>query len=157
MKEILNEEMLKSIWNALQNGETYDYADDDMKIHITPNSVHITYASQKDTLKDESIKIFLQYCDNIDNDLFVEVCESFPEDELEKLQNQLDTDAYQNTIITFTNRVKSIANKHLTELTESINAEIKNQEAIIENAKIAIDNLQRKHNEVVSKYSIYLS
>ena len=92
----------------------------------------------------KEIEQFLKYCDLLDDDLFVEVCESFSDEELDNLQKQLDTENYRNTISVFTTRVKEIAHNKLAEIINEADAEIKRQEQIISNAHLVIEEIHRE-------------
>lgn len=151
MKEILSDKMLHEIFKALEKGEQFEYSDANTQISINPNGISIQYKSSVNT---REIEDFLRYCDQLNDDLFVEVCESFEEAELETLQKELDTDNYKHTIEVFTQRVKEIANSRLTEIINAADAEIKRQEQIITDARQAIEDIHRELDEAHAKYSI---
>ena len=93
MKEIFTEQMLQEIFSALEKGETYGYSDGNTALEISPNSISIRYNSvPKRTNKDAEVTKFLNFCDNLNDDLFSETCESFTDGELDALQEALDTD-----------------------------------------------------------------
>jgi hypothetical protein len=157
MKEILTEEMLREIVNALMKGETYDYSDDNTDVHITPNGISIQYQSQpkeeiKSSTKDQEVTEFIKFCDRLTDDLFIEVCDSFQDGELDKLQRDLNTDNYRNTIKVFTIRAKEIANNKLNEIINACDVELKRQEEIIRNANAIINDI---HSELDRAHSIY--
>lgn len=149
----LNEKMLKEIFNALEKGETFNYSDDNTTFSISPNGISIQYQNNITTKKVE-VEKFLEYCDRIDDELFVEVCESFEDGELNKLQEQLDTDNYRETIKVFTKRIKEIANNKLTEIVNAANSEIERQELNIKNAQAIIDDIHAELDRVQSKYLV---
>lgn len=149
----LNEKMLKEIFNALEKGETFNYSDDNTTFSISPNGISIQYQNNITTKKVE-VEKFLEYCDRIDDELFVEACESFEDGELTKLQEQLDTDNYRETIKVFTKRIKEIANNKLTEMVNAANSEIERQELNIKNAQAIIDDIHAELDRVQSKYLV---
>ena len=151
MKEILTDKMLHEIFTALQKGEQFEYSDGNTQISINPNGISIQY---KSNVNDAEIEDFLRYCDNIDDDLFIEVCESFSENELAELQRKLDTPAYKETIEVFKHRVKEIANNRLTEIINAADAEITRQEQIIKNARQAIENIHKELDLAHAKYTV---
>ena len=150
----LNEKMLKEIFNALEKGETFNYSDDNTTFSISPNGISIQYQNNITTTKKVEVEKFLEYCDRIDDELFVEVCESFEDGELTKLQEQLDTDNYRETIKVFTKRIKEIANNKLTEIVNAADSEIKRQELNIKNAQAIIDDIHAELDRVQSKYLV---
>lgn len=155
MKEILTDKMLQEIFTALQNGETYGYSDENTTVQVSPNGISIQYKSvPKVDTKEKEVTEFLNFCDSIHEDLFVEVCETFEAGELAKLQNDLDTDNYRNTIKVFSSRVGEVANSRLTEIMNDADAEIRRQEAIIQNAQAIITDIHSSLDEAYAKYSI---
>lgn len=155
MKEIFTEQMLQEIFTALEKGETYGYSDGNTALEISPNSISIRYNSMpKRSNKDSEIAKFLNFCDNMSDDLFTETCESFTDGELNTLQEMLDTDKYRTTIEVFTTRVKEIANNRLTEIVNDADVEIRHQEEIIKNAQAVIEDIHKTLDEAHAKYAI---
>ena len=155
MKEIFTEQMLQEIFSALEKGETYGYSDGNTAVEISPNSISIRYNSMpKRTNKDAEITKFLNFCDNLNDDLFSETCESFTDGELDALQEALDTDNYRNTIKVFTTRVREIANNKLAEIVNEADVEIRHQEEVIRNAQAVIDDIHKTLDEAHAKYAI---
>lgn len=155
MKEIFTEQMLQEIFSALEKGETYGYSDANTSVEISPNTISIRYNSMpKRTNKDAEVTKFLNFCDNLNDDLFSETCESFTDGELDALQEALDTDNYHNTIKVFTTRVREIANNKLAEIVNEADVEIRHQEEIIRNAQAVIDDIHKTLDEAHAKYNI---
>jgi hypothetical protein len=111
------------------------------------------YNSAPDT-HDEDVTLFLNFCDALHDDLFVETCESFEEGELKKLQDDLDTPNYKNTINVFTERVREIANNRLTEIINEAEAEISRRKQVILDCEETIKSIQEEVNEAIKKYSL---
>lgn len=151
MREILTDRMLHEIFKALEKGEQYEYSDANTQISINPHGISIQYKSSTDT---REVEDFLRYCDRLDDELFIEVCESFEADELSKLQDQLDTPSYKETISTFTQRVKEIAHSRLTEIINAADAEIKRQEQIMADARQAIEEIHKELDAANAKYNV---
>lgn len=158
MNEILTDKMLHEIFEAISKGESYGYSDGNTSIEVTPNSISVNFRSnptvQTISTKDRDVAEFLNFCDSIDDDLFVEVCETFTNEELTRLQNGLDTDSYQETIKVFSTRVGEVAHNRLTEICNAADSEIRRQEMIIEAAKKAIDDIHKELDEAHAKYAI---
>lgn len=153
----LPEKALNEMIKALMKGEDYSYSDDNTNIYVTPNGISIQYQSQpkeeiKSSTKDQEVTEFIKFCDRLTDDLFIEVCDSFPDGELDKLQRDLNTDNYRNTIKVFTIRAKEIANNKLTEIINACDVELKRQEEIIHNANAIINDI---HFELDRAHSIY--
>lgn len=157
MKEILTDEMLHEMFSALERGEEWGYCDGNTSIQVGPSRISINYHSTPEVSnKDKEVARFLNFCDEIHNDLFVEVCDSFEDSELDKLQKDLDTDNYQNTIKVFTTRAREIANSRLTEICNEADAEIRHQEEIIKAAKQTIEIMHKDLDEAYTKYALPL-
>jgi hypothetical protein len=161
MKEILTDKMLHEIFEALQRGETYGYSDGNTSVQVTPNSISIQYNSMPAVRtnvaasnKDKEITEFLNFCDSINDDLFVEVCETFSNDELYNLQTALDTDNYKNTIKVFSTRVGEVAHSRLTEICNDADAEIRHQEEVIRNAQAIIEDIHKELDKAHAKYAL---
>ena len=151
MKEILTDKMLHEIFTALEKGESFEYSDGNTQISINPHGISIQYQSN---VNDAEIEDFLQYCNRLDDDLFIEVCESFQENELESLQKQLDTPEYKEAIQIFTQRVKEVANNRLTEIINTADAELTRQEQIIKTARQTIEDIHKELDAAHAKYTI---
>ena len=155
MNEILNDKMLQEIFSALEKGETFNYSDDNTSLSVSPNGLSLQFKSvSKKTVKDKEVAEFLNFCDNLHDDLFTEVCETFEDAELDKLQNDLDTDNYRNTIKVFTTRVGEVANNRLTEIINDADAEICRQEKVIKNAQAIIDDIHIELDKAYAKYTV---
>lgn len=158
MKELLSDTLLHEMYEALSKGESFNYADASTMISVSPNGISIQYQTSVDT-KQDTVDIdqrdkFIDYCNNLDDDLFVEVCDTFEDGELENLQKMLDTNKYEVAINTFVNRVKEVASSKLTKVINEADVEIKRQEQIITQANLAIEEIHKELEEVHKKYSV---
>lgn len=153
MKEILTIDLLQQLLTALEKNEPFTYKDGNTEIRIEPNKAYIKYSNFEEQ-ENKAVVEFLNYCDTLDDDLFIEVCESFKEDELKKLQDNLDTDKYQESIDTFTTRVEEIAESRLAEIMNESAAEIENLEKVIADSYASIESIRKEIKEAYAKYSI---
>lgn len=159
MKEILTIDLLQQLLTALEKNEPFAYKDGNTEIHIEPNKAYIKYSNfespeQKQEQENKAVVEFLNYCDTLNDDLFIEVCESFKDDELKKLQDNLDTDKYQESIDTFITRVEEIAESRLAEIINESTAEIENLEKVIADSYASIESIRKEMKEAYAKYSI---
>jgi esterase/lipase len=155
MKEFLSEQMFQEMWEALQRGETYNYSDANTAMSISPNGLSIQYTyPAKQSLQDTEVQEFLDYCSKIDADVFTEACESFEPGELKAMEDALDTPDYKTTIDTFTQRVRSIANTHLSKITNDAYIAIAQQEELINQAQRTIEAIREKVDHSSKKYQI---
>ena len=157
MKEILTIDLLQQLLTALEKNEPFAYKDGNTEIRIEPNKAYIKYSnfeSQEQEQENKAVVEFLNYCDTLNDDLFIEVCESFKEDELKQLQDNLDTDKYQESIDTFIARVEEIAESRLAEIINESTAEIENLEKVIADSYASIESIRKEIKEAYAKYSI---
>lgn len=155
MKGILSDQLLEQVISALANGENFEYADENTQVHVAPNGVSITYkSSTKRDDKDVKVNQFLTFCEELDDEVFIETCESFEAGELEKLQSDLDTDNYERSIQVFTQRGQEIAASKLEQIINEADIEIKINERIIKEAQAAIEDLHSRLDEAYAKYSL---
>lgn len=155
MNEFLSEQMFQEMWEALQRGETYNYSDANTTMSISPNGLSIQYTySSKPKVENTEVKEFLDWCAKVDADLFTEACESFEPGELKAMEDALDTPNYKTTIDDFTQRVKSIANTHLSKITNDAYIAIAQQEEIINQAQRTIETIREKVDHSSKKYQI---
>ena len=153
MKEILTIDLLQQLLTALEKNEPFAYKDGNTEIRIEPNKAYIKYSNFEEQ-ENKAVVEFLNYCDTLDDDLFIEVCESFKEDELKQLQDNLDTDKYQESIDTFIARVEEIAESRLAEIMNESAAEIENLEKVIADSYASIESIRKEIKEAYAKYSI---
>ena len=90
----------------------------------------------------------------MDDELFVEVCETFDRGEIEALQKQLDTVNYQDTIKVFKQRVEEVSKNKLMHIINAADEEIRKQEKIILNARNAIELIHKELDAATIKYKI---
>lgn len=152
MKELLSDTLLHEMYEALSKGESFNYADANTVISVSPNGISIQYQTNVDTKKQRDK--FIEYCNNLDDDLFVEVCDTFEDGELDNLQQMLDTNKYEVAINTFVNRVKEVASSKLSKVINEADVEIKRQEQIIAQANLAIEEIHKELEEAHKKYSV---
>lgn len=153
LSEILTDEMLIDIFNKLKKNETYEYSDDNMQFNISPNGISIQYKSTKpenlEEIRSKKVDDFLSFCESMDDELFIEICDTFEDGELSKLSDILDGKNYEETINIFTERAKEVSNKKLEEITKSAYGEIERQKLIIETANATIDEILKSTDEEI--------
>lgn len=158
MKELLSDTLLHKMYEALSKGESFNYADANTIISVSPNGISIQYQTNVDT-KQATVDIdsrdkFIDYCNHLDDDLFVEVCDTFEDGELDNLQEMLDTNKYEVAINIFVNRVKEVASSKLSQVINEADVELKRQEQIIAQANLAIEEIHKELEEAHKKYSV---
>lgn len=142
---------LNELIEALEQHKPYNYSDDNTTVKVTPNSVYISYNNYKPVDKRQE---FLDFCDNLDDELFTTVCDSFAPGELKELQSQLDSDNYQNTIDIFTDRVKTISAKIKQEKLAPLYKELAHHQDVLYKTQEIVDALKAEIKSIIKKYSI---
>lgn len=145
MKNILTDEVINDIVKALEQGGSYEYSKNPVYIKVTPNEIYIKYKDMTDIQK------FYDYVESLDDDLFIEVCESFGEGELNALHEKLED---SDSIKIFTNRVKDIASKKMLEELSELEQYKKELESIIEESKKELIDVHDQINLVCKKYAV---
>ena len=153
MKELLSNAVLREMYEALSKGENFNYADDNTVISVSPHGISIQYQKSNSMSKEQRDK-FIDYCNSLDDDLFVEVCDTFEDGELDQLQSMLDTSDYNIAIKTFVTRVKEVAGEKLSQIINEADTEIKYQEQIIAQANLAIEEIHKELEEAHKKYNV---
>lgn len=150
----LSDKMIHEIFEAVSKGESYNYSDGRSSIEVSPYGIRVQYNNipKQDTRKQE-VEQFLAFVDKLDDDLFVDICESFNEKELMDLQTALDTDKYRHSIETFVTRAREIAGSKLAEVINDADAEIRHQEEVIRNAHAIINDIHTTLDQAHAKYT----
>ena len=155
LSEILTDEMLTDIFNKLKKNETYEYSDGNMQFNISPNGISIQYKSvtnkseNLEEIKSKKLNDFLSFCESMDDELFMEICDTFEDGELDELSNILDSEDYEKTINIFTKRVKEVSNKKFEEIIKSAHEEIERQKLVIKTANATIDEILKSTDEEI--------
>lgn len=136
--ELINEDLASELIKSLMNGEDFSYAKDGLTIKagVDGESINLTcsYAPNADTYKEER-ENFYEFCDDMDEDLFVEVCESI--DNLKEVNDMIAGNEVREGIDIFTQALSRIATEKVAKLNKNISTIIKELEAL----KAERDNL----------------
>lgn len=88
LTKLLSEEELSKYSQAIENKEHYEYDNDGLSIYLDFNDnceeIHICY-SKPNTEKED----FVEFVNNLDDDLFIEVCEKL---DVQRLNDALNSD-----------------------------------------------------------------
>jgi hypothetical protein len=151
----MNKELLQEMISSLLNGGEFNYEDSNIKINMGPSGIFIQSSNKKDlrTYKDIEVGKFLDFCKDLDDDLFIAACETFDPETLATLEKELDTDNYRNTITTFTSAVKEVAKLKLESMITAADVEIREHEKNIFESQQVINQIHKDLDEVQSKYN----
>lgn len=136
--ELINEDLASELIKALMNGKDFSYAKDGLTIKAGVDgesiNLHCSYDPNTDTYKKER-ETFYEFCDNMDEDLFIEVCESL--DNLKEVNDMIAGNEVWEGINIFTQALSRIATEKVAKLNKNISAITKELEAL----KAERDNL----------------
>lgn len=92
IEQLMSEQDIKKLLMASDNNEDYSYNKDGLKVEIkhTDNSktISITYDNPIETIKND----FLSNLENISDEDFIAICEFIGKEELNHIQNLIDSD-----------------------------------------------------------------
>lgn len=152
----MNKELLQEMISTLLDGGEFKYEDENIKINVNSNGIFISSNTMQKSTKDKEIELFLDFCDKIDDDVFIKACETFKPEDLAKLDKDLNTDNYKNTIVTFTKAVKNVAKSELEKFLKTADVEIRKHEQIISESQKAINAIYSDLDYVQNKYASYV-
>lgn len=160
LETLLNQDEFKNLVDAINKNQKYYLSNDGLivKAESTDNSLFllISYDRQKEKncLANEEIDNFQKYLESLDDDLFIDVCESFDKEELKTLQETLDTPNYRNTISTFKNRTSEIAKNKFSEIVAKCDSALTEQESIIKESRNKIKQIHSLLENAELKYNV---
>lgn len=101
LETLLNQDEFKKLVEAINKNQEYNLSDKGLtiKANSTDDSLFlsVSYERQKeeDSLIKEEIKVFKHFLDELDNELFVDLCEYIGNEELKKIQTCLDSNSLE--------------------------------------------------------------
>lgn len=136
--ELLNEDLASELIKALMNGKDFSYAKDGLTIKAGVDgesiNLHCSYAPETDTYKEER-ENFYEFCDNMDEGLFIEVCESL--DNLKEVNAMISGNQVTKGIAIFMEALHTIVTKRVA----ALNKEIENISECLENVTLERNEL----------------
>lgn len=153
IKNLISPEVLQEAINTLLSGGEFNYEDSNIKINMGPNGIFIQSSNKKDLKTHKEVNKFLDFCKDLDDDLFIAACETFDPETLATLEKELDTDNYRNTITMFTSAVKEVAKSKLESMITAADVEIRKHEKNIFESQQMINQIHKDLDEIQSKYN----
>lgn len=118
---IMSNEEFQELLKASENGKDYKFNKNGLNIEIKNNTngfeCHLSYTNPTQDEVDE----FTEYCENMDDETFVGVCEFIGKDGLTKIQDCLDSDnleSVRGAVQYFKNNAKDYIQSKINEYKE---------------------------------------
>lgn len=120
------DELINNLVTKLMHEGSAEFSQDGLQIKASnDNGVLSISASYEDTkdYADELLENFQNYIENLDDEIFIEICESFNDGELKAIQDKLDSgkvELIEKGIEAFMSKVKDIVSPKLTEVEQEL-------------------------------------
>lgn len=116
LETLLNEDQFRELVKAINENREYNYEENGLKINAksNDNSLQLSIAYDEDkkenSLVQKELDNFQNYLKDMDDDLFTEVCDALDNEEIQKIQNCLNSNKLE-TVRAAIIKFKSVARK----------------------------------------------
>lgn len=120
LETLLNEDQFRELVKAINENREYNYEEKGLKINANSNdnSLQLSIAYDEDkkenSLVQKELDNFQNYLKDMDDDLFTEVCDALDNEEIQKIQNCLNSNKLE-TVRAAIVKFKSVARKIITD------------------------------------------
>ena len=120
LETLLNEDQFRELVKAIYENREYNYEENGLKINANSNdnSLQLSIAYDEDkkenSLVQKELDNFQNYLKDMDDDLFTEVCDALDNEEIQKIQNCLNSNKLE-TVRAAIVKFKSVARKIITD------------------------------------------
>lgn len=120
LETLLNEDQFRELVKAINENREYNYEENGLKINANSNdnSLQLSIAYDEDkkenSLVQKELDNFQNYLKDMDDDLFTEVCDALDNEEIQKIQNCLNSNKLE-TVRAAIVKFKSVARKIITD------------------------------------------
>ena len=120
LETLLNEDQFRELVKAINENREYNYEENGLKINAksNDNSLQLSIAYDEDkkenSLVQKELNNFQSYLKDMDDDLFTEVCDTLDNEEIQKIQNCLNSNKLE-TVRAAIIKFKSVAKKIITD------------------------------------------
>lgn len=131
LETLLNEDQFRELVKAINENREYNYEENGLKINANSNdnSLQLSIAYDKDkkenSLVQKELDNFQNYLKDMDDDLFTEVCDALDNEEIQKIQNCLNSNKLETVraaIIKFKNTARKIIARKIAYLNNILHA-----------------------------------
>ena len=128
LENLINLEQFQELFNTLAENKEYNYSENGLTISAKSSdgctSVQISYEEPKDLAKEEA-EDFREYLNKLDDDLFINVCDSLGQETVTRIHNCLnseDVEAVRSGILRFKNELKEVLVNKISYYLECLNS-----------------------------------
>lgn len=131
LETILNDDQFRELVKAINENREYNYEKDGLTIKAksSDNSLSLSIAYDEDkkenTLAKKEVAKFQEFLNTLDDELFIEVCDSLGQREIEKIQECLNSDKLETVraaILNFRSALNKIVDNKISYLKSLIHA-----------------------------------
>lgn len=127
LEKLIDFEQFQELFNALAENKEYNYSENGLTISAKSSdgctTLQISYEEPKDLAKAEG-EDFKKFIENLDDDLFKEVCESLEGETLTRIANCLnskDVEAVRSGVLRFKKELRDILHSKIEYYSECLN------------------------------------
>ena len=127
LEKLLDAEQFQELFDALAGNREYNYSENGLTISAKSSdgctSLQINYEEPKNLAKEEA-EDFKKYLETLDDDLFLDVCNSLGSETISKISNCLHTnnvESVRSGILRFKQELKQVLTAKINYYTECLN------------------------------------
>lgn len=119
LETLLNQDQFRELVKAINENREYNYENNGLKINAksNDNSLQLSIAYDEDKKEGNLVKKeldnFQNYLKDLDDDLFTEICDALGNEEIQKIQNCLNSNKLE-TVRAAIIKFKNFSNKIIT-------------------------------------------
>ena len=127
LAKLMDMEQFQELFNVLAENGEFNFSENGLNISAKSSdnelSLKVSYETPKQTAKSEA-QDFQKIIENIDDDLFTDVCESLGSEQLSRIANCLNSDdveSVRSAVLRFKQEMKNVLVKKINFYTECLN------------------------------------
>ena len=127
LEKLIDLEQFQELFEALAENKEYNYSENGLTISAKSSdgctSLQISYEEPTKSAKSEA-EDFQKYLEKLEDDLFIDVCESLGSEQLTRIANCLhsdDVEAVRSGILRFKQELKEVLTTKISYYTECLN------------------------------------
>ena len=127
LEKLIDFEQFQELFNALAENKEYNYSENGLTISAKSSdgctSLQINYEEPKDLAKEEA-EDFREFLNNLDDDLFIDVCDSLGQETVARIHNCVhseDIESVRSGILRFKKELKKVLVDKLNYYSECLN------------------------------------
>lgn len=121
LEGIMSNDEFQELLRANENGEDYKFNKNGLNIEIKNSKNGFKCSLEYSHPTQNEVDAFTEYCESLDDELFVSICEFIGKDGLTKIQDCLDSDnidSVRSAVQYFKNNAKDYVNSKISEYKE---------------------------------------